>query len=545
MDKSAAILIVDDYLLIRTSVRGVLAELGFFNVFQADNGKTAQELMNKQAIDIVIGDWAMPIMSGIELLSWMRTDNRYANVPFMMLTAETNPGSVRTALQAGVNAYLVKPFTVHSFTSKLMTMLGPVKDAAPGKGMIDSVGDIARGQRASHIAGLDRPSHAPLPVPAEDAPPKPAPSDVIGLERPMAERLKKCTVLIVDDVPTNIEVLAGALKDEYALKVAITGKKAIEIANAFHIDLILLDIMMPVMDGFEVCRQLKANPATADIPIIFLSAKDTVDDVVEGLRLGAVDYVSKPADPTILKARLSAQLTLSAAMGDLKRQNALLIENAHLREDVERMTHHDLKSPIAVALQASQKLLSGPDLTQTQRESVEMIEMASRNALEMITRTLDVYKIEVGDYEPVLELFDIGDLLHKVAEQITITFASKRIQFDFPKVIESDCLGEPILCYFLFSNLLKNAVEAAPEGATVSIEVAPGYGSIHVLIDNPGEVPEAMRAHFFDKYSSYDKEGGSGIGTYSVKLMAEVQGGSVAMQSENGHTRLTATLPAA
>ena len=537
MDKSAAILIVDDYLLIRTSVRGVLAELGFFNVFQADNGKTAQELMNKQAIDIVIGDWAMPIMSGIELLSWMRTDTRYANVPFMMLTAETNPGSVRTALQAGVNAYLVKPFTVHSFTSKLMTMLGPVKDAAPGQGMTEHVGEDADPERA-----LRAQPASTVPV---EAPHKPLPSDVIGLERPMAERLKKCTVLIVDDVPTNIEVLAGALKDEYALKVAITGKKAIEIANAFHIDLILLDIMMPVMDGFEVCRQLKANPATADIPIIFLSAKDTVDDVVEGLRLGAVDYVSKPADPTILKARLSAQLTLSAAMGDLKRQNALLVENAHLREDVERMTHHDLKSPIAVALQASQKLLAAKDLTDIQRESIEMIEMASRNALEMITRTLDVYKIEVGDYEPVLELFDIGDLLHKVAEQIAITFASRKIQFDFPKVIESDCLGEPILCYFLFSNLLKNAVEAAPEGATVSIEVAPGYGNIHILIDNPGEVPPALREHFFDKYSSYDKEGGSGIGTYSVKLMAEVQGGSVSMLSENGHTRLTVTLPSA
>ena len=87
MDKSAAILIVDDYLLIRTAVRQVLAELGFMNVFQADNGKTAQDLMRKQSMDIVIGDWSMPIMSGIELLQWMRRDSRYAKTPFMMLTA--------------------------------------------------------------------------------------------------------------------------------------------------------------------------------------------------------------------------------------------------------------------------------------------------------------------------------------------------------------------------------------------------------------------------------------------------------------------------
>jgi CheY-like chemotaxis protein len=115
MDKSAAILIVDDYLLIRTHVRQVLTELGFTNFFQADNGRTAQDLMRRQPVDIVIGDWGMPVMSGIDLLKWMRRDPRYAKTPFLMLTAEANPASVRMALQAGVNAYMIKPFTVHSF----------------------------------------------------------------------------------------------------------------------------------------------------------------------------------------------------------------------------------------------------------------------------------------------------------------------------------------------------------------------------------------------------------------------------------------------
>ena len=98
MDKSATILIVDDYLLIRTSVRGVLAELGFFNVLQADNGKTAQDLMRKQPVDVVIGDWGMPVMNGLELLKWMRRDEKYRKVPFLMLTAEANPASVKSAL---------------------------------------------------------------------------------------------------------------------------------------------------------------------------------------------------------------------------------------------------------------------------------------------------------------------------------------------------------------------------------------------------------------------------------------------------------------
>ena len=522
MDKSAAILIVDDYLLIRTAVRQVLAELGFLNVFQADNGKTAQDLMRKQQIDIVIGDWSMPVMSGIELLNWMRRESRYAKTPFMMLTAEANPVSVRTALAAGVNAYMIKPFTVHSFASKFMGMIGP---AAPAP-------------------STDKPEVKPA-APAKPVPllqPSTLGADVIGLQAPLAERLKRCTVLIVDDVPTNIEILAGALKEEYAIKVAISGRKALEIADAFAIDLILLDIMMPQMDGFETCRQLKANPKTAHIPIIFLSAKDAVDDVVGGLRLGAVDYVAKPADPTILKARISTHLTLAAATADLKRQNALLIENAHLREDVERMTRHDLKSPIAVALHASQAL-QDTMLSERQLENVRMIEMAANNALEMINRTLDMHRMEKGEYQPALQAFDMQALLERVAQQTRLAFAAEEITIRCAAPGDTICLGEPLLCYSMFTNAFKNALEAAPAGSTIKVDIAPGHGGMRIVIDNEGEVPESLRGRFFDKYATAGKAGGSGLGTYSIRLMAEVQGGSVSMETGDGHTRLTITLP--
>jgi signal transduction histidine kinase len=300
--------------------------------------------------------------------------------------------------------------------------------------------------------------------------------------------------------------------------------------------------MMPVMDGFETCRELKANPKTAGIPIIFLSAKDAVDDVVGGLRLGAVDYVSKPADPTILKARIATHLTLAAATADLQRQNALLVENAHLREDVERMTRHDLKSPLAVALHGSQALQDSP-LNDSQREHARMIEMAANNALEMINRTLDIYRMEKGEYQPALQAFDLGALLERVARQTRLAFAPGAIEIGFGAPGETLCLGEPLLCYSMFSNAFKNAAEASPEGGTIRIDVAPGDGKLHVVIDNEGEVPPAMRGRFFEKYATADKEGGSGLGTYSIRLMAEVQGGGASMDTGDGRTRLTVTLP--
>ncbi|MGH8855803.1 MAG: hybrid sensor histidine kinase/response regulator, partial [Telluria sp.] len=367
-------------------------------------------------------------------------------------------------------------------------------------------------------------------------------SNVIGLELPIGERVKKCTVLIVDDIPTNIEVLAGVLKDEYAIKVAISGKKALEIADSFHVDLILLDIMMPVMDGFETCRLLKANPKTAHIPIIFLSARDGTDDVVAGLRLGAVDYVSKPADPTILKARLSAHLLLATAMQDIKRQNELLIDNARLREDVERITRHDLKSPIAVALHGSQALLVSP-LTQAQREHAHMIETAAENALEMINRSLNVYKMEQGSYQPALQAFDLGDMLGRVCQQASFAFDGNDVAVDFDRPEGVLCLGEPLLCYSLFSNVLRNAIEASPAGGKVSVNIASAHGKLQVMVDNAGDVPPPARAHFFEKNAPSSKIGGNGLGTYSTRLMAEVQGGSVGMDTGQGRTRLTVTLP--
>ena len=105
------------------------------------------------------------------------------------------------------------------------------------------------------------------------------------------------------------------------------------------------------------------------------------------------------------------------------------------------------------------------------------------------------------------------------------------------------CLGEPLLCYSLFNNVLKNAIEASPPGGRVNVNIAPGYGNLHVMVDNAGEVPQAARERFFEKYAPSSKIGGNGLGTYSIRLMAEVQGGSVSMDTGHGRTRLTITLP--
>jgi putative two-component system response regulator len=138
----------------------------------------------------------------------------------------------------------------------------------------------------------------------------------------LAANKDKPTILIVDDTPDNIMLLSRLLKDRYNTKVANNGSTALQIAQATPgLDLILLDVMMPGLDGYETCRQLKASPATADIPVIFLTAKNQVEDEAMGLSLGAVDYITKPISPPILFARVATQLNLRSARSQLQEHN--------------------------------------------------------------------------------------------------------------------------------------------------------------------------------------------------------------------------------
>src|SRR5580698_9427004 len=137
----------------------------------------------------------------------------------------------------------------------------------------------------------------------------------------MSETLEQKSILIVDDTPINIGVISGALKDSYKTKVATNGEKALAIASGDDKpDLILLDVMMPGMDGYEVCRRLKANPETRDIPVIFLTGQTGTEDETKGFEVGAVDYIHKPFSEAVVKARVRTHLMLRAAHEQIAQQ---------------------------------------------------------------------------------------------------------------------------------------------------------------------------------------------------------------------------------
>lgn len=352
----------------------------------------------------------------------------------------------------------------------------------------------------------------------------------------------KKVILVVDDAAENLDIMTSLLAEHYQVKAAINGNIALKIAEKQKPDLILLDVMMPDMDGYEVCRHLKDNPATRDIPVIFLTALDGVDDETQGLKLGAVDYIAKPLNPSILMARIHTHLTFDEARRQLAEQNLALKEAARMREDVERIMHHDLKGPLSSITSIPALFKAYDNLTERQREFIDMLEAAGWRMLSMIDMSLILLKIEYGTYQPELKEESLPELLDKVVQEVGQAFQRKQLalKVTIPEPLQALKIDtESLLAYSLLANLLKNACEASPEGGEVRIELSSEAEGYRLMIENQGEVPEEIRSRFFDKFVTAGKKQGTGLGTYSAKLISRVLDMDLNLDtSRAGHTRL-------
>lgn len=364
----------------------------------------------------------------------------------------------------------------------------------------------------------------------------------------MTKNLNK--ILIADDIKSNINILIKILQDEYELSYVQDGESVLRYVDSNPVDLILLDILMPLMDGYEVCRRLKANEYTRSIPVIFITTQSKAEDETKGLELGAVDYITKPFSFPIVKARVKTHLTLKDALSDLKNQNEALRETARLREDVERVTRHDLKSPLVSIIGYSELGLIQENLNHTIQECLETIRDSGYKMLEMINLSLDLVKMERGTYHLDLAPVDLLSIIRKVNKDFADLYAHKGIE---PMIVlggniagetdEFNVYGEELLFYSMVSNLIKNALEASPENEQINIYLAKEE-TFNIKIHNVGAIPEDIRDTFFDKYSTHGKKTGTGLGTYSAKLIVETHGGAIDFESsEEFGTTLIIRIP--
>lgn len=362
----------------------------------------------------------------------------------------------------------------------------------------------------------------------------------------------RSTLLVVDDTPANLSLLADLLKEHYRVKVAPGGEAALRVAFSDNKpDLILLDIMMPGISGYDVCRRLKADPATADIPVIFQTALSGDEDELLGFQLGAVDFVSKPINPHRLLARIATHLELSQARRTLARQNQELQDAARLREDVDMILRHDLKTPLNAIVGVPQCLIDMGNCSEDQEQLLKMIEQSGLKMLEMINLSLDLLKMERGSYSFQPTEVDLvrscRSVMADLSSQVRVKNITLQLTIGGQATQDGDTLnaaGETLLCYSLLANLCKNAIEAAPNDSHVEIDLSQQEKYAQIRIRNPGEVPEEIRGRFFDKYVTARKIGGTGLGTYSARLITQTQKGEISLDcSEAGFTTIIVRLP--
>jgi len=511
--RETTFLVVDDVSAMRGATRSALRHIGAEHVLTASNGAEALKLLKSQPINVVLSDWNMPVMSGMELLAEIRSDPDLYPIPFIMTTAEGYRDRIQRAINAGVSEILITPYKMDLMAERIRRALHWVP---------------ARIEKA--------------PEPAANSPTIPAATKNTARER--------STILIVDDTPDNLYLLSELLKDEYRVRIAPDGAKALKICCSDNPpDLVLLDIMMPDMDGFEVAKQMREHPNSETIPVIFVSAMSGDAAKAKGLELGAIDFVGKPVEPDLLKARVRNFMRYVSLRKQLQADYDLMLETARLQEDVKQITRHDMKGPLAGIIGMVQSLAADNATSGEHKEQLLVVEEAALRLLDMINLSTELFKIEKETFRLDPKAVNIEGILSRLVAMCRVTFAAKRLSLRISSniargVAVPEAKGDAMLCYSMFQNLIKNACEAAPAGSVIDIKMHI-QASMRIMIENSGVVPAAIREHFFDKFATYGKEGGSGLGTYSARLLARAQGGDVDLfvSDDDNLSRLTVTLP--
>lgn len=215
-----------------------------------------------------------------------------------------------------------------------------------------------------------------------------------------------------------------------------------------------------------------------------------------------------------------------------------------LREDVERMARHDLKTPLSAVIGLPAEVAK-EGVNDRQRELLDVISRAGKSMLDLVNRSLDLHKMETGTYELQAEPVDLGRLLNQIRAELRSLASDKSLSIAQENGEESVIvMGEEVLLHSMISNLLKNAMEASPEGAAVSIRLRTAGRQAMLTIRNKGEVPKELRETFFNKYSRSKKSRGSGLGTYSARLVARTHGGDIILNTSlYGETEVSVSIP--
>ena len=363
--------------------------------------------------------------------------------------------------------------------------------------------------------------------------------------------MKTPCILLVDDDPNNIKLLKAILMREYDHLVdASNGEEVIERVAETRPDLILLDVMMPGIDGFEVCRRLKENEETKIIPILMVTSLTEKEHRVRAMEVGADDFLSKPVDQTELLIRVKSLLRIKSYHDELREsyreiaeKNERLEQLEEIRDGLIHMIIHDLKNPL-MAISGNVELVMMEENTLSQKQNQRLVQCYQycRELGDMIQNLLDSKRIEEGKLIPSLQATEPGELVDAVLGQFTSRIEEKQISLHFPKpdMIPSVRI-DPGLIKRVIANLLGNAIRHTPEEGKIEIfmDYTPESQCLGLSVkDNGNGLSPAYREKIFDKFeqarlkSAGVSLGQSGLGLAFCKMAVEAHQGKIWVESD-------------
>lgn len=375
-------------------------------------------------------------------------------------------------------------------------------------------------------------------------------------------------ILIVDDILENLQVLRGRLRLKgYELREASSGKEALEYLEQTSEyldalpDLILLDVQMPEMDGFEVCRKIKENMRLREIPIIFITARGEMDDIVQGFTLGAVDYVVKPFHASELLTRVKTHLDLKFSRDALHRNNALLEKLNREKSEFMSMAAHDLKNPLATIRWLTDLLKSGTLPQDKASDTLDNITLAADRMFRLVKNLLDVNAIEEAS---LMQHQGAEASLHLPPEVVNVVFIAAEVLGNYTEQAEKKGIAtsfsnsapnahisiNPEILSQILDNLVSNAVKYTAHGGSIHLITQGNDEVVEIVVEDTGiGISENEVPTLFTKFGTTSSrptagEDSTGLGLFIVRKLTEAAGGNIRYEpsSPNG-SRFIASFP--
>lgn len=369
--------------------------------------------------------------------------------------------------------------------------------------------------------------------------------------------MTKNTILIVDDNHKNLQILANIIKnDEVDIHVMKSGEKAIEVAKKILPDLVLLDIMMPEMDGFEVCDILKNDAVTKNIPIIFITAKTATEDIVRGFELGAVDYITKPVNEKEVIARVGTHLSLKRhrdQLEDIVRERTAELEKERFKAEAANRAkssflkniQHELVTPMNGIIGFNELMLE-TGLDEELKEYAEMISTSANTLHMIITDILYLTQIENGALQLQKIEFNLKNTLMDACNAFSISAREKALELtcvlsdDIPESV----LGDPDRIEQIFQDLISNAIKFTDKGEvniTVGLkEKTKKHVVLACAVSDTGiGIEKGKIDHLLIPFSQLDESltrnhGGLGLGLTIARHLIEMMDGELTVDSTVG-----------